>query len=279
MVDTRTFDRLSGEEYKRRSQAHWGDVPCGSNTSDKEPLSREYFDEIEAYRYRLHPWILENIERFPIDDKQVLEIGYGMGTDHLALARQGARMHGIDLTKRNFELTSRRFELYGEHSALITGDGEALAYADGSFDFVYSFGVIHHMPDAEKVISEIHRVLKPGGRCWVTVYHKNSLYFWWTVYLWKHILKRGYRKHTLQQALSLLEYPGDDPDLIVRLYRRAELVRLFDRFGSCRSEIRHLLAGNVVGLHRILSDPERPRPLLDWLGKRWGWYVVVDAVK
>lgn len=279
MVDTKTFDRLSDKEYKRRTQEHWGSDPCGSSTSDKERMSREFFDEVEAYRYRTHPWILENIGRFDIKDKRVLEIGYGMGTDHLALARRGTLMHGIDLTRRNFEVTSKRFEIYGEKSELITGDAETLPYDDGYFDFVYSFGVIHHTPSTEKVVAEIHRVLKPGGKCWITVYHKNSLYFWWTVYLWKHILKRGYRNYTIQQELSLLEYPGDDPDLVIRLYEQDEFGRLFDRFSSCRSSVDHLLAGNIAGLSRIFSDHERPRPFFDWLGERLGWYVVAEAVK
>ena len=192
MLDTKTFNQLSDEEYKRQTQEHWSGDPCGSNTSEKQELRKGYFDEVEVYRYRTHPWILDNINRFDIKGKETLEIGYGMGTDHLSLARRGATMHGIDLTQRHYGITSKRFELYGESSKLLTGDAENLPYEDNFFDFVYSFGVIHHTPNTEKAISEIHRVLKPGGKCWVTVYHKNSIFFWWSVLLWKHIIKQRF---------------------------------------------------------------------------------------
>lgn len=279
MLDTKTFNKLSDREYKRQTQQHWSGNPCGSNTSEKRDLTREYFDDVEVYRYQTHPWILENMDRFDINGKKTLEIGYGMGTDHLALARRGAIMHGIDITQRNREITSKRLELYGESSDLATGDAEHLLYDDNSFDFVYSFGVIHHTPKTERVIAEIHRVLKPGGRCWVTVYHKNSVFFWWSVLLCKHIIRQRYWRYTLKQELSFVEHPGDNPNLVIRLYRRDEFGRLFHHFSSCQTSIEHLLPADIAVLGRLFRDRERPRPFFNRLGKRWGWYVVAEAQK
>ena len=169
-------------EHKTRMQAHWGTAPCGSNTADERLRGREYFDEIERHRYLTHPWILEAISGFAIAGKDVLEIGFGMGTDHLAMARRGGNMHGIDFTPRNLEVTRERFALYGQTSELRNGDAENLPYPDGSFDFVYSFGVIHHSPDTARIVSEIRRVLRPGGRCFVAVYNRNSVFFYWAVF-------------------------------------------------------------------------------------------------
>ncbi|OPX84853.1 MAG: Phthiotriol/phenolphthiotriol dimycocerosates methyltransferase [Pelotomaculum sp. PtaB.Bin104] len=278
-MDTKNFCDLTPKEYKKQAQLNWTSAPCGSNYSNKEFLSKEYFEEIEAYRYRTHPWIIKNISSFDIKDKNVLEIGFGMGTDHLSMARKGAIMHGIDLTTRNLEVTKKRLELYGFNSKLITGDAEHMPFEDNSMDFIYSFGVIHHSPDTEKIISEIYRVLKPGGKCWITVYHKNSVFFWWTVYLWNHIIKGGCKKYTLKQQLSLIEYPNNNLNIIVRLYKKDEISKLFNSFSLVKTNIEHLLVGNIAILSKLISDPERPRKLFNWLGKRWGWYVVVEAQK
>lgn len=278
-MDLRNFDALSSEGYKAQTRSNWTAAPCGSNYSEHPFMSRPYFEEIEAYRYGTHPWLLEKIRSFSLEGKKVLEIGYGMGTDHLALARQGGVMHGIDLTPGNKDITQGRFDLYGFSTDLVVDDAENMPFADASFDFVYSFGVVHHAPSTEKVIREVYRVLKPGGRCWIAVYNRSSLYFWWTLFLVQYLLKGGFRKRTLQQQVSLLEYPNDNENLVVRLYRPAEFERLFAPFSSREREVSHLLPANLQILQRLFPDPERPRTWLDALGRRLGWYVAVEAVK
>ena len=57
-------------------------------------------------------------------------------------------------------------------------DAEHLEFPDETFDFVWSWGVIHHSANTEAIIREIHRVLKPGGEARVMVYHRNSINFW-----------------------------------------------------------------------------------------------------
>ena len=273
-MDTRKFNSLTSTEYKKQTRLHWGGHPCGSNDSDKESLSRDYFEEIEHRRYESHPWILRAIECFDLRGKRVLELGYGMGTDHLQLARRGGQMYGLDLTPASGQVTKRRFELYGFHSELMIGDAEHLPYRDGEFDFVYSFGVVHHSPDTERIIREIHRVLKPGGKCWITVYHKNSLFFWWTVYLHDWILKGGFCRETLKERISRIEYPNDNPHLVIKLYRKKEFAEMFQPFKEVRSTIDHLIHTDLALVGRFI-----PKGFLDLLGKRVGWYIVMEGTK
>lgn len=162
-MDTKDYKQLSDEEYKQQSQLNWGKAPCGSNYAEGEYLSKEYFDDLERSRYQIQDWQLSEFDTFDIKGKQVLEIGFGMGTDHLSLARRGGIMHGIDITPGNKSITEKRFALYGYETELVIGDAEHLPYADDSFDFVYSFGVLHHTPNMQAAIDEIYRVLKPGG--------------------------------------------------------------------------------------------------------------------
>lgn len=273
-MKTAEFARLSDEEYKKQTRLHWGAVPCGSNYSDKMFLTKDFFEEVESHRYNSHPWILEAIRRFDIRGKKVLEIGYGLGTDHLQMARQGGLMYGLDLTPASYEATKKRFEIYGFHSELRVDDAESLPYPDNHFDFVYSFGVIHHSPDTQKIINEIHRVLKPGGKCWITVYHKNSVFFWWTVYLYDWILRRGYKKETLKARISRIEYPNDNANLVIRLYKKKQFEGMFRLFRAIRSDIDHLIKEDIALFGKYV-----PKILLNILKNKFGWYIIVEGLK
>jgi len=273
-MKTKDFVRLSDEEYKEQTRVHWGNVPCGSNYSDEMFMTKDFFEEIESHRYKSHPWILEAIRGFDIRGKKVLEIGYGMGTDHLQMARRGGSMYGLDLTPMSYEVTKKRFEIYGFHSELTVGDAENLPYPDDYFDFVYSFGVIHHTPNTQKVIDEIHRVLKPEGKVWIAVYHRNSIFFWWTVYLYGWVLKGGYTKETLEARISRIEYPNDNPNLVIKLYKKKEFEGMFPFFKVIKSDIDHLLKEDIALFGKYI-----PKILLNILRKTFGWYIIVEGFK
>jgi ubiquinone/menaquinone biosynthesis C-methylase UbiE len=59
----------------------------------------------------------------------------------------------------------------------IRANALELPFADRSFDFVIAAGSLHHTPDARAGFMEACRVLRPGGRCFVAVYHRKSYYF------------------------------------------------------------------------------------------------------
>jgi ubiquinone/menaquinone biosynthesis C-methylase UbiE len=273
-LDTVNYKLLTPEAYKAETKKNWTAAPCGSNYSDAEKWTREYYDEIEAYRYMTHPWILSSIRAFGIKDKLVLEIGYGMGTDHLAMAREGGKMHGIDLTPINKIVAARRLELYGYNSLLLTGDAEQLPYDDNSFDFVYSFGVVHHTPDTQKVIDEIHRVLKPGGRCYITVYNKDSLFFWWHIFAVEWILQRDFLRETLKNRVSRIEYPNDNLNLVIKLYTKKEFASLFKKYGRVDCTINQFQRDDAAYIGNFL-----PEKWLSWFAKSCGWYIIVMAEK
>jgi len=277
---SRPADRAAGE-YKEETRRHWTAVPCGTDVSEAARHSQQYFEDIERYRYRTQAWTAEAIDGFDLEGRRVLEIGFGAGTDHLRLARRGSWLVGVDLTPQNFVETTRRFELDGRHPRLAVADMESLPFRDRTFDRVYSLGAVHHTPDVRRTVREIARVLAPGGRAWVAVYHRNSVFFWWSVYLYRFLLRGGWRRRTLRAQLSLLERPNTNEGLVVLLHAKREVEALFRTAGfeSVRTQVRHLVPGDIVGLDVLLPEPERPRRLLDWVGKLWGWYVVVEATR
>lgn len=137
----------------------------------------------------------------------MLEIGVGLGADHQRFAEAGADLFGVDLTERAVEHTARRLAAFGLASELRVGDAEHLAFADAYFDRVYSWGVLHHTPATRKAIDEVWRVLKPGGRASVMIYHKWSLI---GAMLWlRYALVEGRPWVSLDEIFSqYLESPG-----------------------------------------------------------------------
>ncbi len=115
--------------------------------------------------------------------KKVLEIGCGMGCMAMNWAQRGALVTAVDLNPTSVAQTRQRFAQFGLEGDIRESDGESLPFADESFDYVYSWGVLHHTPGTRKALAEVHRVLKPGGRFGLMLYHRDSFLsrytIWW----------------------------------------------------------------------------------------------------
>lgn len=150
--------------------------------SDIEPGTVSYFNNIRKQRFEFYyPYLKDSAEFQHHKDEKVLEVGVGMGTDIIEYARYGAKVYGIDLGADQIEISKNMFKkLDIPYEELKVASAEKLPYDDNYFDFVYSFGVIHHTPDINAAVNEIHRVLKPGGRAVIMIYARG----------WKHYIKR-----------------------------------------------------------------------------------------
>jgi SAM-dependent methyltransferase len=157
-------------------QGYWDRRPCNIRHSPRAVGTREYFEEVEARKYFVEPHIpgFAQFERWA--GKRVLEIGCGIGTDAVNFARAGADYWAVELSPASLELARRRFTLYGLAGHLLEGNAERLSdlAAPGSFDLVYSFGVIHHTPDQRAVVAEARKVIRPEGELRIMLYAQNS---------------------------------------------------------------------------------------------------------
>jgi ubiquinone/menaquinone biosynthesis C-methylase UbiE len=102
----------------------------------------------------------------------VLDIACGNGNTSLSAARRGCRVTGIDLTPELLEQGRRRAAAEHLNIDFQEGDAESLPFDDVSFDTVLSTFGIMFVPDRRKALSEMLRVLKPGG--------KIGLANWWS---------------------------------------------------------------------------------------------------
>ncbi len=165
-------------DLNAKVRSYWESEPCGTSkwiVGASEPLSREWFAGVEQHRYEQEPHIFSVAQFTRWADKDLLEIGVGAGSDHLQFARAGARCHGVDLTEAGVETTRKHLALHGLTSDLRAADAEHLPFEPGSFDLVYSWGVIHHSERPQAIIDEIHRVLRPGGQFVGMMYSRHSL--------------------------------------------------------------------------------------------------------
>lgn len=243
----------------------WEREPCGTDravVADLPPRTREWFEEVERFRYAVEPFIF-SLAQFPRHrGKSVLEVGVGAGTDHLQWARAGCVCTGVDLTDAAVETTRERLRIYGFQSDLRRIDAETLPFDAASFDVVYSWGVIHHSAHPERIVAEIHRVLKPGGLFLGMMYGRHSviaLRFWL-----RHALLKGRPWRSIADVLAAhVESPG------TKAYTVPELRRMFAAFAAFNAE-------------PIITAPDRadwPRAISRFFPADWGWFIMLRARK
>jgi SAM-dependent methyltransferase len=265
---------------KAAVQEFWNRASCGEVYAEGDSL-RDQLEKQARTRYELEPYI----PRFARFDegrgRDILEIGVGMGADHLEWARRGPRsLSGVDLTPRAVEHTSRRLGLYGLTSRLEVSDAENLPFPTGAFDLVYSWGVLHHSPDTKKAIREVWRVLRPGGKARVMIYHKYALvgYMLWL----RYALLAGRPNRSLADIYAEhLESPG------TKAYTREEARAMFGGFSEVEVAVclcfGDLLQGEVGQRHQNLllrtAKVVWPRGLIRRLLPQHGLVLTIEATK
>ncbi len=144
-----------------------------------------------------------------------------------------------------------------------------MPFADGGFDLVYSFGVLHHTDDPATALREIRRVLRPGGRVVVGLYHRWSLFA--AHVLVRYLLTAGFRNESWDDFIARCEQGSVEEGIRprLRLYSRRSARRLLGEFHEVRARTVH-----SAGFHA---------PSGGWLGRLigavWGWYVIAEGVR
>ena len=172
------------------------------------------------------------------------------------MARHGLDVTAIDLTQVAALTASQRFARNAVAGRFAVADAGHLPFADNQFDYVYSFGVLHHAADTALTIREAHRVLKPGGEARIMLYHRRSL---------NELVHR------------LVRVPFEEKDAlcpVVRRYTIAEIHDLFRDFRTVHVHLDHLFGEGYGPLYRLT-----PRWLYTLLSRRLGWHIMISAKK
>ncbi len=100
----------------------------------------------------------------PLDGKRLLDVGCGDGLIAAELARRGAHVVGLDADATMVAAARSRAERESVQLRVIEGRAEMLPFDDAVFDYVLAVAVLCFVPDADRAVAEMARVLKPGGR-------------------------------------------------------------------------------------------------------------------
>src|SRR5262245_8312756 len=263
-------------------QRYWDERPCNIRHSPKPVGSREYFDEVEARKYRVEPHIPAFADFEHWRGKRVLEVGCGIGTDSINFARAGAALTAVDLSPESLRVAEKRAEVMGvtDRIRFREANAEELTTVLGgeTFDLVYSFGVVHHTPRPERALAEMRKLLAPGGTLKLMVYHRRSWKVFWILTTQEH--GRFWRAEEL--VAKHAEAQTGCP--VAFTYTRAEGRALVERAGFDVDELQvdHVFPYRIPDYveYRYVKEPYfrwMPDRLFRSFERRFGWHLLITA--
>ncbi|MEP7031689.1 MAG: class I SAM-dependent methyltransferase [Pseudolabrys sp.] len=278
-------DRQDLEAVQAGNRRWWTDHTMSYDWNDKigaEKFSRAWFDDIDSrfiegarlYGHDQTPF--DRIIPFAaLSGKSALEIGCGMGLHSELMAKAGAKVTAIDISDTSVEATRQRAALKGFSCDVRQSDATRLDFPDASFDFVWSWGVIHHSAYTARIVKEIHRVLKVGGETRVMVYNLEGMPAYMTMlrkYSWGF-----WAGKSLDESLW-----GGTDGFSARHYTKDQLADLFNAFFSSSSVEVYGQEADAIPLPRRLRALVRPLfsdKSLKRLASQRGAFLHITAIK
>jgi 2-polyprenyl-3-methyl-5-hydroxy-6-metoxy-1,4-benzoquinol methylase len=277
-MSTQTFAQVPIDQV----QNYWDRRPCNIRHSTKTPGSREYFDEVERRKYFVEPHIPRFAEFPRWQNKRVLEIGCGIGTDTMNFARQGAWVTAVDLSEKSLEMARKRADVYGlaDRIRFVHGSAEQLdqVVSPEPFDLVYSFGVIHHTPHPERVLEQVRNYVRPGATVKVMVYNRYSWKVFWI------LMTYGRCQFWRLTELVARNSEAETGCPVTYTYSRRELRDLMEQHGFHVKRIQneHIFPYRIRDYvqYRYIKEWHfrwLPEPLFHVLERMFGWHLCVTA--
>ena len=207
---------------KRRIRKWWSENPmtyglthgrADYNDGIHEKGSREFFERLDREFCGWNPHLHDeqSFDRlFPYGEfaegARVLEVGCGLGTMAMKWTLNGAMVTAVDLNPTAVAQTKRRFEIFELEGDIQIEDSNQLSFSNETFDYVYSWGALHHSPSLERSISEMMRVLRSGGGFGIMLYNRESILYW---YMTKYIEGFLHYENRFLGPLELASRYGD----------------------------------------------------------------------
>lgn len=210
---------------QRESRENILNIDNGLSSKDYSSLSTSEIKELMDDRYgngcayKLHclcdkvrgDSLNESITKliFPTKDKKILDIGCGVG-GYIHFIKDYKEFVGIDLSE---VAMSESNKIFGNMPGVryIPMDAKNLKFDDNYFDIVIAKEVIEHLPEPQKGIEEVFRVLKPGGLCIVTSPNRDSLHLRVNRILGNYDFKCSFdhiKEFTFQESVKMLVDEG-----------------------------------------------------------------------
>ena len=246
---------------------YWNIRPCNLNHSKLEKGTCEYFDEVESKKHFVEPHILKFADFSNCNNLKVLEIGSGIGTAAVNFIRSGANYTGIELSDESLKLTKQRFNVYSLSGELynINAEEDISFLGLNSFDLIYSFGVIHHSPNPEKIIGNVYKLLKPNGVLKLMLYAENS---------WKKML--------IDKEEEQYEAQNNCP--LAYTYTNEQVYKLLENFRNINIFQTHIFPYKIEHYKNNIYIKEdwfnsMPEKMFKILEEKLGWHLCITCNK
>lgn len=235
------------QQRDRKNIQFWNEL-CGSSLARSlgiTEINSETLQKFDKAYMDYYPYLAGYVLKENLKSKRVLEIGLGYGTLSSLIASRDPDYYGLDIAYGPVKMIAYRLALAGQRNTLKAQEGSVLAlpYRDRSFDYVYSIGCLHHTGDLAMAVSEVHRVLKPGGKAIVMLYHRHSfrqlMDVPW-VRIKYHLSSRSTHKNMREQVRALYDTNAKGEAAPHTDYvSRAQVRQLFKRFSRLQVDVQN----------------------------------------
>lgn len=243
-------------------------------------IDNEFWDNSKEFAHKNYPNdspFSDIMELTELKGKKVLEIGCGIGSHSSILANHASELIAIDITQKAVDATKKRFELSNvKNSLVIKVDAENMPFENNEFDFIWSWGCIHHSANTNKIVSEIKRVLKPNGMAQLMIYNKNSTrYYLHGIY--QGIFKLKFLKYYSLYKVNMTFTDG----YIARHYSKKTARKLFQDFSKFNVKVMGSgIPDLFVGYGRLSKLlPSIFIPINMFINKHFGWFLFITVRK
>jgi ubiquinone/menaquinone biosynthesis C-methylase UbiE len=157
---------------------------------DKQQAAEEFTSWSETYDRSILQWLLfgpshraliKRIREAAGDQPiKMLDVGCGTGlfASKVRTILPRVEVCGVDLVSDMLAKGQPRWRLHRGHVLPVQGDSERLPFASGSFDIVTCANSFHHYPRQDRAVSEMGRVLRPGGRLMIIDGYRDAPWGW-----------------------------------------------------------------------------------------------------
>ena len=199
-----------------------------------ESLALEPSEQSERYGLQLYH---ATSSGHSLQDKEVLEVGCGRGGGAAFLHRIGMpkTMTGVDFTAQAIALCQARYQREGLR--FVVGDAERLPFPDASFDFVVNVESSHCYGSIPAFLSEVHRVLKPGGRFACADFRDADKIANWRAQLVSSGLRIVAEREITANVLAALDADNDRKLMLMQKHLPRSLYGLFSDFAAVKGSL------------------------------------------
>lgn len=210
---------VDNDIYRRNGHAWWDDEVGEFSTI-------RFF--INPVRFAYFRRVLDQARGAAVRGLTLLDVGCGGGFLAEEFARAGLSVTGVDPAPESIQAAQAHAAAAGLSIAYRTSPGESLPFANGAFDLVACCDVLEHVDDLGRVISEIARVLKPGG-----------LFFFDTI---NRTFESKVAMIWVMQEWRATAFAPPNAHVWEKFIKPKELAALFEQYGLAQRELRGIVS-------------------------------------